>query len=285
MAINWYPGHIAKAERELKEKLNLVDVIIEVVDARIPLSSKYLNIEKLIGAKPRLVLLNKADLADKEKNKIWRKYFSDIGINAILTSASSNKDISVIISNLIELGKEKMLQLAAKGILPRPIRVMIIGLPNVGKSSIINKLIGKKKAKTGAKAGVTRIQQWVRINPRVELLDTPGIIPMKLENQAAAYKLAMVNSVGEATYDDIDVSRRLIELLKNKYPEQIMNYYKLSSKEEITLENITKSRNLLLLGGELDINRGATMVLSDFRSGKTGHFTLDDIIIKEQTNE
>ncbi len=202
-----------------------------------------------------------------------------------MTSASSNKDISVIISNLIELGKEKMLQLAAKGILPRPIRVMIIGLPNVGKSSIINKLIGKKKAKTGAKAGVTRIQQWVRINPRVELLDTPGIIPMKLENQAAAYKLAMVNSVGEATYDDIDVSRRLIDLLKNKYPEQIMNYYKLSSKEEITLENITKSRNLLLLGGELDINRGATMVLSDFRSGKTGHFTLDDIIIKEQTNE
>lgn len=285
MAINWYPGHIAKAERELKEKLNLVDVVIEVIDARLPLSSKYLNIEKLIGAKPRLVLLNKADLADGGKNKAWKKYFSDIGVNAILTSANNNKDVSVIIGNLIELGKEKMLQLSAKGILPRPVRVMIIGLPNVGKSSIINKLIGKKKTKTGAKAGVTRMQQWVRINPRVELLDTPGIIPMKLENQDAAFKLAMVNSVGEATYDYIEVARKLIDLLKNKYPEQIMNYYKLSANEEITLENITKSRNLLLLGGELDINRAATMILSDFRNGKTGHFTLDDLIIKEQTNE
>ncbi len=285
MAINWYPGHIAKAERELKEKLNLVDVIIEVIDARIPLSSKYLNIEKLIGAKPRLVLLNKADLSDNEKNKAWKKYFSDIKINALLTSASNNKDISAIISNLIDLGKEKMLQLSAKGILPRPVRVMIIGLPNVGKSSIINKLIGKKKAKTGAKAGVTRMQQWVRINPRIELLDTPGIIPMKLENQDAAYKLAMVNSVGEATYDYIEVARKLINLLKDKYPEQIMNYYKLTSKEEITIENITKSRNLLLLGGELDINRAATMILSDFRNGKIGHFTLDDLIIKDKTNE
>ncbi len=285
MAINWYPGHIAKAERELKEKLNLVDVVIEVIDARIPLSSKYLNIEKLIGAKPRLILLNKADLADNEKNKNWKKYFSSIGINVILTSANSNKDISPIVSNLIDLGKEKMAQLSAKGILPRPVRVMIIGLPNVGKSSIINKLIGKKKAKTGAKAGVTRMQQWVRINPRVELLDTPGIIPMKLDNQDAAYKLAMVNSVGEATYDDEEVSRKLLELLKEKYPEQVKNYYNLSSVNDINLENIAKSRNLLLLGGELDINRTATMILSDFRSGRTGHFTLDDLVIKGFENE
>ena len=177
-----------------------------------------------------------------------------------------------------------MAQLSSKGILPRPVRVIVIGLPNVGKSSIINKLIGKKKAKTGAKAGVTRMQQWVRINPRVELLDTPGIIPMKLENQDSAYKLAMVNSVGEATYDYIEVARKLITLLKEKYPKQICEYYKIETYEELTLENITKSRNLLLLGGELDLNRAATMILSDFRNGRIGRFTLDELIIKDKSN-
>ena len=280
MTINWYPGHIAKAERELKEKLSLVDVVVEIIDARLPLSSKYIGVEKLIGSKPHVIVMNKSDLADATESMKWKSFLAK-NANVLLTSANSNKDISNIISTVIEAGKETIARLTAKGLLPRPVRVMIIGLPNVGKSSIINKLIGKKKAKTGAKAGITRQQQWVRINPRVELLDTPGIIPMKLENQDAAYKLAMVNSVGEATYDNIEVAKRLIELYKEKYPQLAMNYYNIASSEELTIENIAKARNLLVLGGEVDINRCAAMILSDFRHGKVGRVTLDTLFLKD----
>lgn len=278
MAINWYPGHIAKAERELKEKLSLVDVVVEIIDARLPLSSKYIGVEKLIGAKPRIIVMNKSDLADNAESKKWRDF---LGQNAkvLLTSANSNKDISNIISAVIDAGKDTIAKLTSKGLLPRPVRVMIIGLPNVGKSSIINKLIGKKKAKTGAKAGITKQQQWVRINPRVELLDTPGIIPMKLENQDAAYKLAMVNSVGEATYDIIEVARVLVGLLKDKYPSEVCSYYNIASCDELSLESIAKARNLLIMGGEVDINRCAALILSDFRHGKIGKFTLDTLFL------
>lgn len=280
MTINWYPGHIAKAERELKEKLSLVDVVVEIIDARIPLSSKYIGVEKLIGSKPHIIVMNKSDLADNIESKKWKSF---LGKNSevLLTSANSNKDISNIISAVIVAGKETIAKLTAKGLLPRPVRVMIVGLPNVGKSSIINKLIGKKKTKTGAKAGITRQQQWVRINPRVELLDTPGIIPMKLENQDAAYKLAMVNSVGEATYDNLEVARVLIKLLKEKYPIQTSEYYKIINPEDLCVENIAKSRNLLLLGGDVDVNRCAALILSDFRHGKIGKVTLDTLFLSE----
>jgi len=280
MTINWYPGHIAKAERELKEKLSLVDVVVEVIDARIPLSSKYIGIERLIGSKPHVIVMNKSDLSDMQESKKWKDFLSK-NSNVLLTSANSNRDISNIISAVIEAGKDTIAKLTAKGLLPRAVRVMIIGLPNVGKSSIINKLIGKKKAKTGAKAGITRQQQWVRINPRVELLDTPDIIPMKLENQDAAYKLAMVNSVGEATYDTVDVAKVLINLLKDKYPELTTTYYKIDSIENLDLEHIARSRNLLVLGGEVDINRCAALVLSDFRHGKIGKITLDTLLNNE----
>ncbi len=280
MTINWYPGHIAKAERELKEKLSLVDVVVEIIDARLPLSSKYIGVEKLIGSKPHVIVMNKSDLADLNESQKWKSFLSK-NASVLLTSANSNKDISNIISTVIEAGRDTIARLTAKGLLPRPVRVMIIGLPNVGKSSIINKLIGKKKAKTGAKAGITRQQQWVRINPRVELLDTPGIIPMKLENQDAAYKLAMVNSVGEATYDNIEVAKKLIEILKEKYPDLLMDYYKIDSQENLTIENIAIARNLLILGGEIDINRCAAMILSDFRHGKIGRATLDTLFLKD----
>jgi len=279
MTINWYPGHIAKAERELKEKLSLVDVVVEIIDARIPLSSKFIGVEKLIGSKPHIIVMNKSDLADNIESQKWKNFLGN-NSRVLLSSANSNKDISNIIASVIDAGKETIAKLTAKGLLPRPVRVMIIGLPNVGKSSIINKLIGKKKAKTGAKAGITRQQQWVRINPRIELLDTPGIIPMKLENQDAAYKLAMVNSVGEATYDNIDVARVLVDLMKNKYPDLACSYYKIDSIEDLSLENIARSRNLLVLGGDIDINRCASLILSDFRHGKIGKMTLDTLFVK-----
>ena len=200
--IHWYPGHIAKAERKLKEQLNLVDVIFEVVDARIPLSSKYFEIQKLVADKPRLLIMNKSDVADPIKTIKFKEFYQKkYNLPTVATSTQTNKDLSSVISMGVELGNAKIQKLIEKGLLPRPVRAMVIGMPNVGKSSIINKLIKKSKTKTGAKAGVTRSSQWVRINPKLELLDTPGIIPMKMDNQQIATKLAFVNSVGENAYD------------------------------------------------------------------------------------
>lgn len=276
--IHWYPGHIAKAERKLKEQLSLVDVVIEVLDARIPRSSVYPDIQKLLGEIPRLVILNKSDLADEAKTKLWvKKLETDYGHAVLTSSAHKSGDYSTIINRLIELGKPKMLKLMQKGLLPRPVRVMVVGMPNVGKSSIINKLIKKSKTRTGAKAGVTRMQQWVRVNPRIDLLDTPGIIPLKLDDQKTAQKLAFVNSVSENAYQNEEVANELIEILCEKYKEKFYEYYKLSPEQSATLENIAISRNWLVSGNSPDVTRTAAFVLKDFRDGKAGKFTLDDV--------
>ena len=277
--INWYPGHIAKAERKLKEQVNLVDVVIEVVDARIPLSSKYIEIEKLIGHKPRLLVLNKADLADPEQSKKWKDYLAkNTGLAVILTNSSSSKDLSSLVSAAVNLGKDKISQLTARGMLPRPIRAMVIGMPNVGKSSVINKLIKTTKAKVGARAGVTRTSQWVRINPKLELMDTPGIIPIKLEDQQRAVKLAIVNSISENAYNNAEVAQELLNLLYEKYPSALKKYYNLPEiTAPPTLADVALARNLVLMGGMPDENRCASLVLSDFRHGRIGRVTLDSI--------
>ena len=199
--IHWYPGHIAKAERQLKEKLNLVDVIIEVRDARLPLSSSYDNIEKLLGDKPRLLLLNKADLVDKAELAKWCEYLKETTkCPVIVTEAKGNNELSAVVKTAVELSEPKIQALMAKGLLRRPARAMVVGMPNVGKSSVINKLTKSSKTKIGAKAGVTRQQQWVRINPKLDLLDTPGIIPTRQDDQTQATKLAFVSSVSENAY-------------------------------------------------------------------------------------
>jgi len=277
MAINWYPGHIAKAEKKLKEQVKLVDVVVEVLDARIPFSSMYENLDNLIGNKPRLVLLNKSDIADPEINAHVAKFISEkTSQKVIMTSAATGKDISSVIKEAIELGRPAMEKLIAQGRLPRPVRVMVVGMPNVGKSSIINKLIKTSKVKVGAKAGVTRAAQWVRINPKLELMDTPGIIPMKLDTQERAFKLAMVNSVGEASYDRVEVASKLIELIYEKYPQVFCSYYKVENIETPTLEDVALSRNLLLQEGKPDIDRCASLVLTDFRQGRAGRLTLEN---------
>lgn len=274
--IHWYPGHIAKAERKLKEQLNLVDVILEVVDARIPLSSKYKDIQKLVADKPRLLVMNKSDLADQNKSVLFKEYWQkEHNLPTLITSANSAKDLSSIISLAVELGSGKIQKLVEKGLLPRPVRVMVIGMPNVGKSSIINKLIKKAKVKTGAKAGVTRMNQWVRINPKLELLDTPGIIPMKMDDQKIATKLAFVNSISENAYEEAEVATELLDNIFSLYPECIMNHYKISEKP--TLENVALSRNWIVKGAEADIKRAATFILSDFRHGRIGKITLDEL--------
>ena len=273
--IHWYPGHIAKAERQLKEKLNLCDVVIEVLDARIPFSSMYNNIKSLLGGKPRLILLNKADLTDKQELKSFIEKIKEAAENPVMvTDAKNSKDLAPIVKKVLELAEPKIQAQMAKGLLRRPARVMVVGMPNVGKSSIINKLTKTSKTKVGAKAGVTRQQQWVRINKDLDLLDTPGIIPMRQDDQLAATKLAFVNSVSENAYDNETIAQELLNILSKKYEQQIKEYYKV---EELTLDNIAKSRNWIVSGSEPDIERTATFILKYFRDGKLGKFILDEI--------
>ena len=274
--IHWYPGHIAKAERQLKEKLNLVDVVIEVRDARIPLSSSYTDIKKLLGEKPRLLLLNKADLVEKEELKDWITYLKKTTeCPVLITDAKGSKDLNLVVKKAVELAEPKVQALMSKGLLRRAARAMVVGMPNVGKSSVINKLTKSTKTKIGAKAGVTRQQQWVRINPKLDLLDTPGIIPTKQEDQLQAAKLAFVSSVSENAYSPEPVASALLEMLsQEKYKNFVSEYYKV---EELSLENIAKSRNWILKADSLDLERTAKYILKDFRDGRLGKFILDEI--------
>lgn len=273
--IHWFPGHIAKAQRDLKEKLNLVDVVLEVLDARIPHSSAYKNVQNLIGNKSRLILLNKSDLSDPKYNTLWaQKIEQESCAPVIITNLNNQKDINAIIEKIIEISNPIMLELLKKGLLPRAARTMVIGMPNVGKSSTINRLIRKGKTKTGAKAGVTRQQQWVRINNKVELLDTPGIIPTVQDDQKQAAKLACVNSIGENAYDNEFVARELLKLIQEAgYEELLRQYYKLDN--EITIENIAQARNWIVKGAQPDAVRTSQFILTDFREGKIGKITLE----------
>lgn len=276
--IHWYPGHIAKAEKKLKEQINLVDVVIEVLDARIPLSSCYNNIKSLLGEKPRLILLNKSDLAPEAELKEWIKIIErHFGCPVFICDAKHSKDLGKIVNKAVELSEPRIQALMKKGLLRRSARVMVVGMPNVGKSSIINKLTRTSKTKIGAKAGVTRQQQWVRVNPKLDLLDTPGIIPMKQDDQLKAKKLAFVNSVSENAYENEAVSKELLTILSKKYAQNVKSYYNLKEDDDLTIENIAKARNWIVKGAMPDIERTATFILCDFRDGKIGKFILDDI--------
>lgn len=279
--INWFPGHIAKAINELKAKLNLVDVVVELKDARVPLSSSYSELNRIIGSKPRLVILNKADLADIFMVKKFVDYFkNNLNTNVLTTSSHNHSDVKAIVQAILNLAKPQIDKLVTRGLNPRPARVMIIGMPNVGKSSFINKLVKKAKTKTGAKAGVTRQLSWVRINPKLDLLDTPGIIPVKLTNQLDAVKLASVNGISENAYSHEFVASELLKILFYKYPNELLNFYKLPDDVTgVELEMIAKSRNLLMKNANPNIERAAFMVLNDFRNAKIGKFTLDDLPI------
>ena len=273
--IHWYPGHIAKAERALKEKLNLVDVVIEVLDARIPISSSYNDIKKLLGDKPRLLLLNKSDLVDREELKRWVKILAEETSCPVLSvDTKSFKCVPQIEKIVQKLSEPRIQAIMAKGLLRRPARVVVVGLPNVGKSSIINKLTKSSKTKVGAKAGVTRQQQWVRINPNIDLLDTPGIIPMKQDDQMKAKKLAFVNSVSENAYSVELVAKELLDLVSQneKYAQIFKDYY---GVENLTVEDIAIKRNWLRNSAEPDTERCAGYILKDFRDGKIGKFILD----------
>ena len=273
--IHWYPGHIAKAQRQLKEKLNLVDVIIEVIDARIPYSSWYKSTSDLCNNKPRIILMNKADVSDKDLNLIWADTIKKASnCEVIITSLNNKSDTELIIKKIANLASDMTEKRKQKGLLPRAVRTMVIGMPNVGKSSTINRLVKRSKTKTGAKAGVTRQQQWVRINDKIELLDTPGIIPTVQDDQYQALKLACVNSIGENAYDSEYVAEELLKILNNRYQDNIRKYFGFND-EDITIENIAFKKNWILRNNVADIKRTSEIFLSNFRDGKIGKFTLE----------
>ncbi len=274
--IHWYPGHIAKAERQLKEKLSLVDVVIEVRDSRIPLSSGYENIEKLLGDKSRLLLLNKADLVDKKEITLWCEYLKcTTKCDVLITNTKDNSDLKNVVNKAVSIAEPKIQSLMQKGLLRRPARAIVVGMPNVGKSSVINRLTKSSKTKTGAKAGVTRQQQWVRVNPKLDLLDTPGIIPTRQDNQEQAVKLAFVSSVSENAYSPEPVAKELLSMLDNSsHADFVKEYYK---SDCLSLESIALKRNWIIKGDNPDTERTAIYILKDFREGRLGKIILDSL--------
>ncbi len=283
MQVQWYPGHMTKAKRMMQENIKLIDLVIELVDARAPLSSKNPDIDELGKNKFRLILLNKADLASEKGNAMWTKYFEEQGYFVVKINSRSGAGMKQISAAIMEACKEKIERDRKRGILNRPIRAMVVGIPNVGKSTFINSFAGKAAAKTGNKPGVTKGAQWIRLNKQVELLDTPGILWPKFEDQAVGLKLAMLGSVNDEILNIDELCIELIKLLDEYFPEAITQRYQIEKQEEPVkvLEEIARVRACLLKGNELDISKAANILMDDFRSGRLGKLTLEFPTINE----
>ncbi|MBH0161004.1 MULTISPECIES: ribosome biogenesis GTPase YlqF [Fictibacillus] len=279
MTIQWFPGHMAKARREITEKLKMIDVVFELVDARIPLASRNPMIDEILGQKPRIVLLNKADLADPKVTSMWESYFSEKGIPSLAINSQDGKGIKKIEPLAHELVKEKFDKMRAKGIVkPRAVRALIVGIPNVGKSTIINRMAGKNIAVTGDKPGVTKKQQWIKAGKTLELLDTPGILWPKFEDQTIGLKLAVTGAIKETLFDFTEVVLYAIKYLKEHYEERLVERYKLSEIPDDSLplfEEIGKKRGCMMSGGEVDLEKTAEIVLRDLRAEKLGRLSYE----------
>ena len=276
--INWYPGHMKKTKDLVRNNLKLVDVVVELLDARIPYSSRNPDIDKFVGTKPRVVVLNKSDMADPNKLNQWVDYYKKRGIKAIPVDTLKGKGVNNIIQECKNETKEMMENLVRKGRIERPIRIMIVGVPNVGKSSLINKLTGRKSTQTGDKPGVTKGKQWVRLKGNLELLDTPGILWPKFEDEEVALKLAFSRAIKDEVLDVDTLGLRLIEKLMEIEPEKLKTRYKLDELGETpleTMEMIGRKRGFLFSKNELDYTRIATTVLNEFREGKIGRISLE----------
>lgn len=276
--INWYPGHMKKTKELVKNNLKLIDVVIELLDARIPFSSKNPDIDRLVGDKPRVVVLNKSDMADRDKLNQWIEYYKKINIKAIPVDTIKGVGINKIIEECKNVTREKMNSLKDKGRKERAIRIMIVGVPNVGKSSLINKLTGRRSTQTGDKPGVTKGKQWVRLKGNLELLDTPGILWPKFEDQEVALNLAFSRAIKDEILDTETLALRLIEKLMKIEPEKLKARYRLDSLGETpieTMDMIGQKRGFITGKKELDYTRIATTVLNEFRDGKIGNITLE----------
>ena len=277
MHFQWYPGHMTKARRMMQENIKLIDLIIALVDARVPLSSRNPDIDELGKGKARLILLNKADLAEDRLNDEWVAYFKEKGYSAVKVNSRKGGGIKSIQSVIQEACREKTERDRKRGILNRPVRAMVVGIPNVGKSTFINALAGKACAKTGNKPGVTKGKQWIRLNKSVELLDTPGILWPKFEDQEVGLKLAFIGSIKDEILQTEELAAELVKFLKESYPGVLEEKYSIPEVQDTyeCLANIAQSRHCLVRGSELDTEKAASILLDDFRGGKLGRITLE----------
>lgn len=277
MNVQWYPGHMTKAKRQMQEDLKLIDLIIELVDARVPISSRNPDIDSLGQNKARLILLNKADLADERQNEAWKEYFQNRGGHVVKVDSRSGAGMKQVHAMIQEACRDKIERDKKRGIINRPVRAMVAGIPNVGKSTFINSFAGKACTKTGNKPGVTRGKQWIRLNKNVELLDTPGILWPKFEDQKVGERLACIGSIKDDLLNMEELALILIAYLKERYPGALEKRYEVSEGGEAlaVMEEIAKVRGCVKKGDELDYAKTAGIIFDDFRSGKTGRITLE----------
>ena len=291
MTIQWFPGHMAKARRQVSESLKLVDIVFELVDARLPLSSRNPMIDEVIHQKPRLLILNKQDMADETETRRWIQYFADKGFKAVAINSFEGKGLQAVIKAAQEILADKWERMKAKGMKPRAIRAMIVGIPNVGKSTLINRLAKKNLAKTGNTPGVTKSQQWIKVAKDIELLDTPGILWPKFEDQEVGYKLALTGAIKDVIINMEDLAVFGLKFLALHYPERMEERYKLTSVSEDlveTFDHIGKLRRVFGQGGEIDYDQVAVLIVRDIRDQNLGQLTFDFVdeqIEKEQLAE
>ncbi|MDO5019257.1 MAG: ribosome biogenesis GTPase YlqF [Lachnospiraceae bacterium] len=277
MNYQWYPGHMTKAKRMMQENIKLIDLIIELVDARIPMSSRNPDIDELGKGKSRIILLNKSDLADARLNQEWESFFKEKGYFVQPLNAKNGAGIKNIQALVQESCKEKIERDRKRGIINRPVRAMVVGIPNVGKSTFINSFAGKACAKTGNKPGVTKGKQWIRLNKNLELLDTPGILWPKFEDQKIGERLALIGSINDEILHVDELAVALIRNLKNSYLDLLEKRYDITIDEDAydTLKKVAIARKCLQKGELPDVDRASSMLLEDFRSGKLGRITLE----------
>lgn len=276
--ISWYPGHMNKARREMKEKMNLIDIVYEVIDARMPISSKIVDIDELIGDKKRILIMTKYDICDKEETNKFIKYYESLGYTVIPVDLMNGRETSKIIDKSMELMKEENLKRKEKGLKPRSIRALIVGVPNVGKSTLINRLVGKKSAGVGNKPGFTKSLSWIRIHKDIELLDSPGILWPKIENQDNAHVLAALSSIKEEILDTMNLSCFILDKMIRLYPKNLEERYGITEIDEDYIETfdlIGKKRGALTRGGVADYDKVANIIIRDLKNGYLGNVTLD----------
>lgn len=272
--IQWFPGHMTKTRRLIEADLKLVDAVVEVTDARIPESSRNPIMDELVGTKPRIMIMNKCDVADEKTTNAWRKYYESRGICVIVCDCRSGKGINRFLPTVKQLLSELIERRKARGMIGKALRLMVVGIPNVGKSSFINRMANSKKTKVGDRPGVTRGKQWVSIDKDVELLDMPGILWPKFEDKDVAQRLAFTGAVKDEVMDTAALARALGEMLMRDYPELVKARYKIAGEGDILTE-IAKARGMLVSGGEPDTERAAAALLDEFRGGKLGRITLE----------
>lgn len=282
-SIQWFPGHMTKTKRKIEESLKLIDAVAEIIDARVPVSSRNPDLDKLVQSKPRIILLNKCDMADAKETARWIEYYKKSGISAIAVDCKSGKGLNSFIPLVRNVLRDRIQMWESKGMVGRTIRVMIVGIPNVGKSSFINKMSKENRAKVEDRPGVTRGNQWFTIGKGFDLLDTPGVLWPKFDDPAVGEKLAFTGAVKDQIMDTEQLAGRLLELLSKKYADTLKPRFKLEQADlsglsgHELLKLVGKKRGMLVSGGEIDTERAAIMVLDEFRSGKLGSITLETI--------